>query len=72
MLYHSLQKNATVCIGDYSKMFGFRAIVEPTNTQRPPHSGLYSRIKRTFGALEKCLTAEVKGLTDKCNQVAAT
>jgi hypothetical protein len=33
---------------------------------------LYSRIKRSFGTLEKCTTTEVTGLVDKCNQLAAT
>jgi hypothetical protein len=53
-------------------MFGFRPIAETTSVSRAPINGLYAKIKKSFGAMEKCTPKEVNALKEQCNRLAAS
>ena len=69
-IYMFLQVNATVCLADYSKMFGFRPEVVSTLPSRLSERSMYARIKKSFGPLEKCSPSEAEKLVQQCNAIS--
>jgi len=70
---HLIPDNATVCLGDYMKMFGFRTVVSPSFTQRLPQQGLYARIiKKSFGSLEKCTEKDIQAVVGQCQAMSSS
>lgn len=64
--------NATVCLSDYSKMLGFQPLQEEKLIagRVSPVQNTYNKLKKTFGALEKCSPTEVKELIQKCRDLS--
>jgi uncharacterized Zn-finger protein len=65
--------NATVCLSDYSKMLGFPPIQEAQRFvvgRVSPAQSAYNKLKKSFGALEKCSSSEVKTLIEKCKDLS--
>jgi len=69
---HLIPANATVCLSDYSKMLGFQPIQEERflTGRVSPAENAYNKLKKSFGAMEKCSPSEVKQLIQQCRDLS--
>lgn len=67
-----LPENATVCLSDYSKMLGFQPIQDEKlfSGRVSPAQNAYNKLKKSFGAMEKCSPSEVKQLVQQCRDIS--
>lgn len=67
-----LPENATVCLSDYSKMLGFQPIQDESlfSGRVSPAQSTYNKLKKSFGAMEKCSPSEVKQLIQQCRDIS--
>ena len=73
VIFTVLQANATTCLGNYSKMFGFQPIeIEQQQAEAYGRSdGLYAKIKKSFGTMEKCSEGEVVNMVQQCRALSS-
>lgn len=69
---HLIPVNATICLSDYSKMLGFQPMQEERflTGRVSPAENAYNKLKKSFGAMEKCSPAEVKQLIQQCRDLS--